>query len=169
MHKRWRLDGQTALITGASAGIGLWEWACNDQPGEPDIVLASAGDVPTLEMLAAIDMLRTLTQVYAAYEEACARAGLVDFAELLLRALDVSDVRMDQGSLRCDANVSLAPRGSDVFVVADPTAPPAIRASPCTGPTGARSSSTGCGRSTPTWARSSRSWSSPTRRSSAGA
>jgi len=33
--------------------------------------------------------LRTLLQVYAAYEEACARAGLVDFAELLLRALDV--------------------------------------------------------------------------------
>ncbi len=33
--------------------------------------------------------LRTLTQVYAAYEDACARAGLVDFAELLLRALDV--------------------------------------------------------------------------------
>ncbi|MFC5996660.1 Asp-tRNA(Asn)/Glu-tRNA(Gln) amidotransferase subunit GatB [Pseudonocardia hispaniensis] len=33
----------------------------------------------------------------------------------LLRALDVSDVRMDQGSLRCDANVSLMPRGSDEF------------------------------------------------------
>lgn len=33
----------------------------------------------------------------------------------LLRALDVSDVRMDQGSLRCDANVSLMPRGSSVF------------------------------------------------------
>jgi aspartyl-tRNA(Asn)/glutamyl-tRNA(Gln) amidotransferase subunit B len=33
----------------------------------------------------------------------------------LLRALDVSDVRMDQGSLRCDANVSLMPKGADVF------------------------------------------------------
>jgi aspartyl-tRNA(Asn)/glutamyl-tRNA(Gln) amidotransferase subunit B len=33
----------------------------------------------------------------------------------LLRALDVSDVRMDQGSLRCDANVSLMPRGSSTF------------------------------------------------------
>ena len=44
-----------------SSGIGLWEWACNDQDGEPDVVLAAAGDVPTLEMLAAINILRQLT------------------------------------------------------------------------------------------------------------
>jgi len=50
-----------AAINHASAGIGLWEWACNDQDGEPDVVLAAAGDVPTLEMLAAIDILRQLT------------------------------------------------------------------------------------------------------------
>jgi len=31
------------------AGIGMWEWACNDQDGEPDVVLAAAGDVPTLK------------------------------------------------------------------------------------------------------------------------
>ncbi|MBK7765594.1 MAG: phosphoketolase family protein [Sulfuritalea sp.] len=49
-----------AAINHAGAGIGLWEWACNDQPGEPDIVLAAAGDVPTLEMLAAIDLLRQI-------------------------------------------------------------------------------------------------------------
>jgi xylulose-5-phosphate/fructose-6-phosphate phosphoketolase len=49
-----------AAINHATAGIGLWEWACNDSPGEPDIVLAAAGDVPTLEMLAAIDILRQL-------------------------------------------------------------------------------------------------------------
>lgn len=49
-----------AAINHASAGIGLWEWACNDQPGAPDIVLAAAGDVPTLEMLAAIDILHRL-------------------------------------------------------------------------------------------------------------
>ncbi len=54
------LDMETA-INHASAGIGMWEWACNDQPGEPDIVLAAAGDVPTLEMLAAIAILRELT------------------------------------------------------------------------------------------------------------
>ncbi len=50
-----------AAINHTSAGIGLWEWACNDQAGEPDVVLAAAGDVPTLEMLAAIDILRQLT------------------------------------------------------------------------------------------------------------
>ncbi|MBI3433035.1 MAG: phosphoketolase family protein [Hydrogenophilales bacterium] len=49
-----------AAIKHASAGIGLWEWACNDADGEPDVVLAAAGDVPTLEMLAAIDLLRDI-------------------------------------------------------------------------------------------------------------
>ncbi len=39
-------------------GIGLWEWACNDGDQEPDVVLACAGDVPTLETLAATAMLR---------------------------------------------------------------------------------------------------------------
>jgi xylulose-5-phosphate/fructose-6-phosphate phosphoketolase len=53
----WQWLDMEAAINHASAGIGLWEWACNDQPGEPDIVLASAGDVPTLEMLATIDIL----------------------------------------------------------------------------------------------------------------
>ncbi len=50
-----------AAINHANAGIGMWEWACNDQDGEPDVVLAAAGDVPTLEILAAIDLLRQLT------------------------------------------------------------------------------------------------------------
>jgi len=50
-----------AAINHASAGIGMLEWACSDQDGEPDVVLAAAGDVPTLEMLAAIDILRQLT------------------------------------------------------------------------------------------------------------
>ena len=49
-----------AAINHAGAGIGMWEWACSDQEGEPDVVLAAAGDVPTLEMLAAIDLLRQL-------------------------------------------------------------------------------------------------------------
>ena len=57
----WQWLDMEAAINHASAGIGLWEWACNDQPGEPDIVLAAAGDVPTLEMLAAIDILHRLT------------------------------------------------------------------------------------------------------------
>ena len=42
----------------AAAGIGIWEWASNDQGGEPDVVMACAGDVPTLETLAAVDLLR---------------------------------------------------------------------------------------------------------------
>jgi xylulose-5-phosphate/fructose-6-phosphate phosphoketolase len=43
-----------------TAGIGIWEWASNDRGGEPDVVMACAGDVPTLETLAAVDQLRTL-------------------------------------------------------------------------------------------------------------
>ncbi len=41
-----------------SAGIGLWEWACSGDGGEPDVVMACAGDVPTLETLAAVQILR---------------------------------------------------------------------------------------------------------------
>ncbi|MEW5754808.1 MAG: phosphoketolase family protein [Pseudomonadota bacterium] len=47
-----------AAIKHCSAGIGIWEWASNDRGGEPDVVLACAGDVPTLETLAAVDLLR---------------------------------------------------------------------------------------------------------------
>jgi xylulose-5-phosphate/fructose-6-phosphate phosphoketolase len=39
-------------------GIGIWEWAGNEDRGEPDVVLACAGDVPTLETLGAVDLLR---------------------------------------------------------------------------------------------------------------
>jgi xylulose-5-phosphate/fructose-6-phosphate phosphoketolase len=39
-------------------GIGIWEWASNDQGSEPDVVLAAAGDIPTMEALAAIALLR---------------------------------------------------------------------------------------------------------------
>ena len=47
-----------AAIKHSTAGIGMWCWASNDQGGEPDVVMASAGDVPTLETLAAVDLLR---------------------------------------------------------------------------------------------------------------
>jgi xylulose-5-phosphate/fructose-6-phosphate phosphoketolase len=40
-----------------SVGIGIWEWASNDDDGEPDIVMACAGDVPTIETLAAVELL----------------------------------------------------------------------------------------------------------------
>jgi xylulose-5-phosphate/fructose-6-phosphate phosphoketolase len=39
-------------------GIGIWQWASNDQGGDPDIVMASSGDTPTLEVLAAVSILR---------------------------------------------------------------------------------------------------------------
>jgi len=47
-----------AAVAHCSAGIGMWEWASNDQDGEPDVVMACAGDVPTLETLAAVQYLR---------------------------------------------------------------------------------------------------------------
>jgi xylulose-5-phosphate/fructose-6-phosphate phosphoketolase len=47
-----------AAIKHCTKGIGIWEWASNDQDGEPDIVMGCAGDIPTLETLAAVDILR---------------------------------------------------------------------------------------------------------------
>ena len=47
-----------AAIKHCTAGIGIWEWASNDKGGEPDVVMACAGDVPTLETLAAVAWLR---------------------------------------------------------------------------------------------------------------
>jgi xylulose-5-phosphate/fructose-6-phosphate phosphoketolase len=41
-----------------TAGVGIWEWASSDRGGEPDVVMACAGDVPTLETVAAVDILR---------------------------------------------------------------------------------------------------------------
>ena len=41
-----------------AAGIGVWKWASNDEGSEPDLVMAAAGDVPTLEVLAAVSILR---------------------------------------------------------------------------------------------------------------
>jgi xylulose-5-phosphate/fructose-6-phosphate phosphoketolase len=45
-------------VVHCTKGLGIWEWASNDRPGEPDVVMACAGDVPTLEVLAAVDLLR---------------------------------------------------------------------------------------------------------------
>ena len=41
-----------------TAGIGIWEWASNDRGGEPDVIMACCGDVPTLETLAAVELIR---------------------------------------------------------------------------------------------------------------
>jgi xylulose-5-phosphate/fructose-6-phosphate phosphoketolase len=47
-----------AAIKHCSEGIGIWQWASNDQGGEPDVVMACCGDVPTLETVAAVSILR---------------------------------------------------------------------------------------------------------------
>jgi xylulose-5-phosphate/fructose-6-phosphate phosphoketolase len=56
MHLQY-LNMDEAIVH-CTKGIGIWEKACNDQGGEPDLVMASAGDIPTQEALAAIVLLR---------------------------------------------------------------------------------------------------------------
>ncbi len=51
------LDMESA-VKHCSSGIGIWEWASNDKGAEPDVVMACAGDVPTIETLAAVELLR---------------------------------------------------------------------------------------------------------------
>lgn len=41
-----------------TAGLGIWEWASNDNGHDPDVVMACCGDVPTMETLAAVEILR---------------------------------------------------------------------------------------------------------------
>jgi xylulose-5-phosphate/fructose-6-phosphate phosphoketolase len=47
-----------AAVKHCTSGIGIWEWASNDMGSEPDVVMACCGDVPTLETLAAVEILR---------------------------------------------------------------------------------------------------------------
>ncbi len=47
-----------AAIVHCTKGIGIWDWASSDRDGDPDVVMACAGDVPTMETLAAVDLLR---------------------------------------------------------------------------------------------------------------
>jgi xylulose-5-phosphate/fructose-6-phosphate phosphoketolase len=47
-----------AAVKHCTSGLGIWEWASNDEGGDPDVVMACCGDVPTLETLAAVDLLR---------------------------------------------------------------------------------------------------------------
>ncbi len=69
-----------AAIKHCTAGVGIWEWASNDRGGEPDVVMACAGDVPTLETLAAVDILRR------------------DYPELKVRVVNVVDLMTLQPS-----------------------------------------------------------------------
>ena len=51
------LDMESA-VKHCTAGLGIWKWASNDEGSEPDVVMGCAGDVPTMETLAAVEMLR---------------------------------------------------------------------------------------------------------------
>ena len=55
-QQQW-LDMESA-VKHCTSGIGIWEWASNDKGSEPDVVMACAGDVPALETLAAVELLR---------------------------------------------------------------------------------------------------------------
>jgi xylulose-5-phosphate/fructose-6-phosphate phosphoketolase len=54
----WQWLDMDAAIKHCSIGLGIWEWASNDEGAEPDVVMACAGDVPTLETLGAVQFLR---------------------------------------------------------------------------------------------------------------
>ncbi|MEU5994480.1 phosphoketolase family protein [Spirillospora sp. NPDC047418] len=69
-----------AAIAHCTRGIGIWEWASTDGGEDPDVVLACAGDIPTLETLAAVDLLRRL------------------FPELRVRVVNVVDLMRLQPS-----------------------------------------------------------------------
>ena len=63
-----------AAVRHCTSGIGIWDWASSDQGSEPDVVMACAGDIPTLETLAAVDLLRR------------------QFADLRIRVVNVVDL-----------------------------------------------------------------------------
>jgi xylulose-5-phosphate/fructose-6-phosphate phosphoketolase len=73
------LDMESA-IEHCTSGIGIWQWASNDQGTEPDVVMACAGDIPTLETLAAVDLLRR------------------HFADIKIRVVNVVDLMTIQSS-----------------------------------------------------------------------
>ena len=54
----WQWLDMDAATRHCTAGLGVWQWASSDESAEPDVVMACAGDVPTLETLAAVGMLR---------------------------------------------------------------------------------------------------------------
>jgi xylulose-5-phosphate/fructose-6-phosphate phosphoketolase len=55
---QWNWLSMDEAVIHCTRGAGIWEWASNDDSGEPDVVMACCGDVPTLETLAAVSLLR---------------------------------------------------------------------------------------------------------------
>ncbi|HKE38918.1 MAG TPA: phosphoketolase family protein [Casimicrobiaceae bacterium] len=88
-----------AAIKHCAAGIGIWPWASNDQGGEPDVVMACAGDVPTLETLAAVEILRA------------------HFPELKVRVINVVDLMTLQP--KSEHPHGLADKDFDVLFTSD--------------------------------------------------
>lgn len=58
-HVEWQWLDMESAREHCAQGLGIWQWASTDQGAHPDVVMACAGDVPTLETLAAVDLLRT--------------------------------------------------------------------------------------------------------------
>src|SRR6266404_2696394 len=69
-----------SAIEHCTNGIGIWEWASNDNESEPDVVMACAGDIPTLETLAAVDLPRR------------------HFADIKIRVINIVDLMTIQPS-----------------------------------------------------------------------
>ena len=57
-HPRPQWLTMEQAVKHCTQGIGIWQWASNDQGAEPDVVMACCGDTPTLETLAAVTILR---------------------------------------------------------------------------------------------------------------
>ncbi|MBV8283039.1 MAG: phosphoketolase family protein [Candidatus Eremiobacteraeota bacterium] len=57
-NPEWQWLDVDAAVVHCTNGLGIWEWASNDEGADPDVVMACAGDVPTLETLAAVDFFR---------------------------------------------------------------------------------------------------------------
>jgi len=55
---QWQWLSMDDAVIHCTRGAGIWEWASNDAPGTPDVVMACCGDTPTLETLAAVSLLR---------------------------------------------------------------------------------------------------------------
>jgi xylulose-5-phosphate/fructose-6-phosphate phosphoketolase len=55
---QWQWLSMDDAVIHCTRGAGIWEWASNDAPGEPDVVMACCGDTPTLEALAAVSLVR---------------------------------------------------------------------------------------------------------------
>ena len=88
-----------AAIKHCTAGIGIWPWASNDLGGEPDVVMVCCGDVPTLETLAAVELLRKY------------------FPELKVRVINVVDLMKLQP--RSEHPHGLTDKDFDVLFTAD--------------------------------------------------